>query len=303
MHKLLFPIAFCLLLLSGNRSSAQNLRFKQVLKNNSQTITDLAQDKQGVFWLSTFDKGLQRYDGINLRSYVNDPRNPNSIAAGPILNLYIDPNNIIWTAMLGSGLERFDPATITFTHFRHNAKDASSLSNDTVTNIFEDHLGDLWVSTLGGLNVLNKKTGKFIHYRNEPNDAASICHNESFEMFEDRKGVLWINGIILIRGEGPKSGALNRFDRATGKFTRFLQDPTNPNSNIPGKSIQNIYEDSKNNFWIATDAGLYNMDRSTGKFTRYYPDPFNSSTLSQTPVAEKIVSSINFITEDSSGAL
>src|SRR5204863_8717964 len=79
--------------------------------------------------------------------------------------------------------------------------------------------------------------------------------------------------------------------------------PANPNSNIHGKIITNIYEDSKNNFWVATDAGLYNMDRSTGKFIRYYPDPFNSGILSQIPVAEKIVSAINFITEDSSGAL
>ena len=120
MHKLLFPLAFCLLLLSGNRSSAQNLRFNPVLKNNSETITAIAQDKQGVFWFSTLDKGLQRYDGVNLKSYVNDPRNPNSIAAGPILNLFIDTNNIIWVAMLGSGLERFDPATAIFTHFRNN---------------------------------------------------------------------------------------------------------------------------------------------------------------------------------------
>jgi signal transduction histidine kinase/ligand-binding sensor domain-containing protein len=302
MHKLISIVTVCLLL-SGNKSAAQNLRFNQVLKNNSQTITDIAQDKLGVFWLSTYDMGLQRFDGINLKSYVNDPRNPNSITAGSILRLIIDNNNIIWMAMLGSGIERFDPATNMFTHFRQDAKDATSLSNDTVTNIFEDHLGDLWVCTLGGLNVLNKKTGKFTSYWNDPVDATSISHNETFEIFEDKQGALWIYGTIFTPGEGPKGGVLNRFDRASGKFIRFLQDPAKPNSNIPGKSIQNIYEDSKNNFWIATDAGLYNMDRSSGKCTRYYPDPLNSSTLSQTPVAEKIVSGISFITEDSSGAL
>jgi hypothetical protein len=34
--------------------------------------------------------------------------------------------------MMGSGLEKFDPATNTFTHFRHDPKNASSLICDTV---------------------------------------------------------------------------------------------------------------------------------------------------------------------------
>src|SRR6187401_1500635 len=133
MKKLFFLITICFLLFYGNILHAQELRFNQVLKNSSRSITDFAQDKQGVFWLSTFDKGLQRYDGVSLKSYANDPRNLNSVAAGAMINLHIDADNIIWMAMIGSGLERFDPATKTSTHYRHKAGDISSLSNDTVT--------------------------------------------------------------------------------------------------------------------------------------------------------------------------
>src|SRR6187399_1807099 len=121
MHKLFFSFTFCFLLITGNKSFAQDLRFNLVLKNSSGSISDMEQDKQGVIWFSTYDKGLQRYDGVNIRSYTNDPRNLNSIAAGPIFSLFIDADNVIWMAFISSGVDRFDPATNTFTHFRHNS--------------------------------------------------------------------------------------------------------------------------------------------------------------------------------------
>ena len=151
MRKFFCRIVFCLLLLCLNRLHAQDLRFTQVIKNTAAQISDIAQDKQGYLWIATRDQGLKRYDGINFKVYTNDPRNPNSLASGLPNRLFIDAENMIWIGMVGSGLEKFDPATNTFTHFKHDTKSTFSLSNDTVVSILEDHLGDLWVGTLGGL--------------------------------------------------------------------------------------------------------------------------------------------------------
>ncbi|MBC7874785.1 MAG: hypothetical protein H7Y01_12355, partial [Ferruginibacter sp.] len=298
----LFSVIFFLLLLPGNGLHAQEIRFNQV-RNITLQISQMAQDKQGFLWISTYDQGLKRYDGINLKSYTNDPRNSNSISGITTLDLFIDAENMIWMGMLGTGLDKFDPATNTFTHFRHDPKDASSLSNDTVTCILEDHLGNLWVGTSGGLDLLDKKTGKFRHYISDVNDPTSLSNREVYKIFEDKKGVLWVGCWPFNFVKGPYNGGLNRFDRNTGKFTRYLHDPSNPYS-IGDNRIKYIYEDSHQNFWIATlEAGLYNLDRNTGKFTRYYVDPLHSGTLSQTPVSEKISPSLNFITEDITGAL
>jgi len=171
---------------------AQDIRFNQVVKNVNGQISDIAQDNQGFLWITTFDQGLKRYDGISIRSYTNDQRNPNSIASGYIITLFIDADNIIWMGILGSGLEKFDPATNTFTHFRHDPKDVSGLSNDTVSSVLEDHLGNLWVGTSNGLDLLDRKTGKFTHYSHDMNDPSSLSHREVFKVFEDKKGELWI---------------------------------------------------------------------------------------------------------------
>ncbi len=302
MRKLFFRITI-FLLFCGKTLHAQEFRFNRVLKNELVQPGQIIQDNQGVLWISDFSKGLMRYDGVNLRTYSNDPDNPTSISPGTIIRMMIDRENNIWIGMLGKGLDRLDPATNTFTHFRHNPKDASSLSNDSVMQVLEDHSGNLWVGTFNGLNLLNRKTGKFTHYRNDPNDPLSISHNNIYDMYKDKKEVLWVVAAKFSFGTGPTGSTVNRFDKSTGKFTRYLQDPTNPNSSIPGKGIHVMYEDRINNFWIGTDVGLYNMNRSTGKCTRYYPDPLKPGVLGEAPVAEKIATRINMITEDSSGAL
>src|SRR6187399_1124080 len=299
MRKLFFPMVFCLLLSWINSLHAQDLRFTQVTKSLS-NVFDMAQDKQGYLWIATQNQGLKRYDGINFKSYTNDPRDHNSMVNGVPFRLLIDAENMIWIGMMGSGLEKFDPATNTFTHFRFDPKNAFSLSGDSVTSILEDHLGNLWIGTFRGLNMLDRKTGKFVHYNNDVNDPSSLSYNSVAKIFEDKKGELWIG---CMKSNDPEKGGLNRFDRKTGKFTRYLHDSLNPKS-LPDNRIWDIYEDKDGNFWIASwIAPFFKMDRNTGEFTRYYPDPLHSGTLSQTPVSEKILSFISFVTEDSSGAL
>ena len=61
-------------------------------------------------------------------------------------------------------------------------------------------------------------------------------------------------------GEGlPEDGGLNRFDRTTGKFIRYLHDPVNPNS-LASNKVKAMFEDSKGNFWVGTAGnGLHIM--------------------------------------------
>ena len=292
-------MVFCLLLSWINSLHAQDLRFTQVTKSLS-NVFDMAQDKQGYLWIATRDQGLKRYDGINFKVYTNDPRNLNSLVNGVPFRLFIDAENMIWIGMLGSGLDKFDPATNTFTHFRHDPKNAFSISGDSLTSILEDHLGNLWIGTDDGLDMLDRKTGKFVHYKNDVNDRSSLSYNKVSKIFEDKKGELWIGCMHL---NDRSKGGLNRFDRKTGKFTSYLHDSLNAKS-LPDNRIYDMYEDKDGNFWIASwDAPFFKMDRNTGEFTRYYPDPLHSDTLSQVPVSEKILPYASFITEDISGAL
>jgi ligand-binding sensor domain-containing protein len=53
-------------------------------------------------------------------------------------------------------------------------------------------------------------------------------------MIEDSFGNFWV---------GTRGGGLNLFDRSTGKFTAYRNDPNNPNT-LSNDRIWNMYEDS-----------------------------------------------------------
>ena len=134
---------------------------------------------------------------------------------------------LIWIGTFGKGLDRFDPSSGAFRHYGHNAKDETELTNDTVTAILQDHQGILWVGTHGGLSRLDSRTGKFIHYRHHANDSASLSNNQVRALYEDRQGALWIGtgSPYADDGGGPEEGGLNRMNKQTGTFTRYLYDP------------------------------------------------------------------------------
>jgi ligand-binding sensor domain-containing protein len=64
---------------------------------------------------------------------------------------------LIWAGTTGHGLNRFDPDTERFTHYRHDPANPRSLSNDTVVCICEDRTGTLWIGTTKGLDRFDRQ--------------------------------------------------------------------------------------------------------------------------------------------------
>ena len=95
------------------------------------------QDLEGYMWIGAYQAPLRRYDGYNYVTYSNDPLNSNSLAGNWVEALCASRDGFIWIGTWGYGLDRLDPATGNFKHFRYNTKDSNSLSNDTVRTILK----------------------------------------------------------------------------------------------------------------------------------------------------------------------
>ena len=215
----------------------------------------------------------------------------------------------LWLAPSGSGLDRLDPATGIFTHFRHNDNDPGSLVNDIVNVIIQDHEGTIWIGTDGGLEKFDPKTNKFFHYRHNVNDPSSLSCNVVTAIYEDKQETIWVGTGSAWYGTNPggdNNGGLNKLNKKTGKFTRYLHDEKDPHSLIDNR-VHAIFEDSHSNFWIGTAGdGLHTMDRTKGIFERHLYDPSHPYKLSRPPI-KKIdplaADHITFITEDNKGRI
>ena len=74
---------------------------------------------------------------------------------------------LLWLGT-SNGLDKLDPITGRFTHYRHDPDDAGSLSADRginkVRSITQDRAGSLWVQTSAGLDRFDPETGEATHY-------------------------------------------------------------------------------------------------------------------------------------------
>ena len=167
------------------------------------------------------------------------------------------------------GLDRLDPQSNGFTHYRNDPNDPASLSSDVVSTIFEDSRGALWIGTGGlgvagaGLNQFDRVTGKFTRYIHDPANAQTIAGNNISAIVEAPDGTLWIGmGGFSVEGAG-----LDRLDPQTGTFTHFKHDEAAPDS-LSADNVMDLVADEAGGLWISTyGSGLNRMEfAAPGRF-------------------------------------
>jgi ligand-binding sensor domain-containing protein/two-component sensor histidine kinase len=290
---------------------AQDIHFTPVdpPKDKRQpNIAGITQDSSGYLWLTTFN-GLYRYDGKQFISYQHDEKNSNSLAANGVGAICVDKDGTIWISPYGVGLDRFDPVTSTFTHYRHHVSDPCSLASDSVASLLVDQEGTLWVGTYRGLDKLDPKTGEFKHFAHNDKDPGSLSSHQVRTLYEDRQGTIWAGTGSPLSFDQPikGEGGLNRLDKKTGKFTRYMHDPNDPHTLIDNR-VCAIFEDSHGNFWVGTAGdGLHTMNRKTGKFERHLYSTAHPDRLSRPPLKNTLRNfaddNITFIIEDNAGRI
>jgi len=243
----------------------------------SQTrVLQIVQDDQGFMWFGS-QYGINRYDGYKFKVFKHEPGRTNSLSGVFISSLFKDRSGSLWVGC-DEFLDKFDPVTETFTHYRIDTKGAQG---DTVpvTHISQDHTGMLWLSTLRGLFRFDPSTGQTIRYRHDPNNPFSLSSDEVKQTGEDRTGTFWV---------GTSEG-LDAFDRGTGKVT--LHVPFHERREL------SFYEDRSGVFWIvhATGGGLEVFDRKTNTLTHY---SFNEGHLS-----DELPTGVMAMLEDRDGTL
>ncbi|MBN2213546.1 MAG: response regulator [Bacteroidales bacterium] len=194
----------------------------------------------------------------------------------------------------------------------------NGLSSNSVTCIYKDSRGFIWIGTTDGLNKYDGYN--FVVYKHNPSDTNSISDNFISAIIEDFSGNLWI---------GTQGSGLNAYDFYHDSFTTFYHDPEEENSICSNfiyhhnsllidkdtmlwigtdnglcsydikdgvfnhadfdieskngndiKDVRVIFEDDNNILWIGTDAGLIQYSKSNGKAELFENDMSNAGSVS-----------------------
>lgn len=132
-------------------------------KTNTSFTTTFFEDKEGRFWIVS-DKGVYLFDRVSGKYtlYSHNSKDPKSISTDgiAILCLLEDKAGRFWAATYGGGLDLFDRATGTFTHFTEK----DGLGSNYIKAMVEAKDGTLWMATLAGVSRFDPESRIFTSY-------------------------------------------------------------------------------------------------------------------------------------------
>ena len=255
-------LVFVLMLLLPLISSAQisEVRFRHISNEqglSNSTILCTFQDSRGFIWFGTRD-GLNRYDGVKVTIYKNDPKNIYSISDNFIRCIFEDDNHKLWIGTT-YGLNKFDPITDKFIVYRHT-KNKKTIAADLITGVCGAGGHNLWIATLGGgLDKLDIYTGVFKHFVNKKNQSNSLSCDSINYIYADTRKNLWVatqNGLDLLK---PGESTFSTFN-------------INSIKGVSTNGINSVAQDHSGNLWLGTTNNgvvVYNPDTKATRLFSY----------------------------------
>jgi ligand-binding sensor domain-containing protein len=134
--------------LSNKELSLIASELKKELKfENLQVINSVCKDRQGIFWIGTYGKGLYRYDPKTKSFTVLTEKDglPNSVVYGILL----DKEGYLWLST-NLGIAKFDPRTQTFRSY--TATDGLQSNEFNAGAYFQSKSGEMFFAGVNGLN-------------------------------------------------------------------------------------------------------------------------------------------------------
>ncbi len=157
-----------------------------------------------------------------------------------------DKDGVVWMGIEGVGLCKYDGHD--FTLFEHDPSDPKSLSNNNVESLLIDSQGRIWVGTLYGLNLLDRKTNEFEHFFQDEAVTTNIVGDLVYDIIEDRDGVIWFGTVT----------GLCFLDETKNEFVEVVCH-TNEGLVITPR-VYDIFMDSFGFLWVSSKDGLFKLE-------------------------------------------
>ncbi|ALJ06120.1 hypothetical protein APS56_13710 [Pseudalgibacter alginicilyticus] len=256
---------------------------------SGKALTALIKDSQNNIWIGTYNSGVDFLDRHRKKfehyqiNFREDGLFNNNIRA-----MFQDSNGSIWIGTKeGGGLSKFNRSEGTFTHYKPNDENPSSLGDDYVFSIEELDPKHLMIGTLkGGLDILNIETGDFVH--NVFNKDTPV-YNMVYVIHKDMKGNIWmdygsqfckflpqkktieiVKGVVRVKcitdededhiWLGTYESGLFLFNTTTKELTKY---------DVGSSEIISLKKDVNGDLWIGTKSGLICKQANTTDYVTY----------------------------------
>lgn len=176
-----------------------------------------------------------------------------------------DHKGMMWIGT-ANGLDRYDG--FNFVVYKNISGDSTSISDNVIRTLFEDHDKNLLIGSEIGLSKYVREKDQFLNYFYDKSSPLKNIKCSVSSIIEDKAGNLWLGTTV----------GLIYFDRGKNRITQFMHDASDPGS-ISNDHVEYLLIDKKENFWIATRSGLNLFDKEKGTFRHISSDDAGNNLL------------------------
>ncbi|MBN2092326.1 histidine kinase, partial [candidate division KSB1 bacterium] len=241
-------------------------------------------DSKNNLWVGSYSNGLALLDKLSgeFISYQNNPQDSYSLSNNKVQSVYEDRDGCLWIGTKGGGINKINPFSKYFQHYKKYLSPAEMQQTSEVNNImaiYEDHRGKLWLGSESGVNTLDRSP-----FTNNWNTILSLHSNQINSMIEDELGVFWIgttNGLIKY----------DPLKKQPEWYTFYEHESARKHALF----VYTLLIDQSGLLWMGTHQGLYCFNRQNETYNRFFHNSEQINTLSDNRVFSLLESSFGML--------
>ncbi len=241
-----------------NPSDAMNMANVQSRHMIGGTILSMYQPTPNRMWVG-HTSGIDVYDlsGQQLvRSFRNDPTNPDSLTASEIRALLMDRAGSLWVGSFGGGIQRVNMADDSFRVIRQERGSSDSINSInvlSVTSVLELANGQLWLGTAAnGVSILDTSL-KSISTLHQKLPGERLSDDMVTGLAQTTAGTVWV---------GTERNLFRYVDNQSGLRRDAASD------GLQGASVRRLLSGKRGELWIGSTDGLFVLEADESSITR-----------------------------------
>jgi ligand-binding sensor domain-containing protein/signal transduction histidine kinase len=290
---------------NGQQKQFRKYSVEDGLSNN--TVSSLLQDKKGYIWVGTRD-GLNRFDGYNFKKFQLVANDSNSLGGDFVHAIHESNNGDLWVGT-DKGLFEYHPKEETFKLIDEHLNYIRDIKENKENEIWFLS-GKTFYTDMSLYKYDKKKKSIYKYPKKEHSNTTSICispdgtlwcgqsngyiekYNRgdnsftSYKIFKESENAQLqtiekiypiSQNLILI---GTSHYGLKLFNTTTGSYN----DIPIYNPDQTSIFVRDILKYSEDEYWLATESGIFIWNYKTGQYTILTKDYSNPYAISDNSV-------------------
>ncbi|MFT4926655.1 MAG: ligand-binding sensor domain-containing protein/GGDEF domain-containing protein [Phenylobacterium sp.] len=279
-------------------------------------IKALIQTSDSHIWAGTKGGGIGVFD---LQGRFVKAVNAEQFGHLLINALHQDKQGNIWIGTVGDGLIKTNILGDDFVDYHFNVNDGQTISSNTISAIYQDGNGRLWVATDRGLSIYDQQLDGFRRYNHAIANANSLANDVVLTFFEGQNQMMWIGTFSGVNRWDPNMATFSQYHSlrypvlTNDNITSFTQQQADKvyfstysggvyqlsvsDNQIIGLPFNKVLKDLRimallidgDDLWVGTrTSGLHKVNLNSGSITQYQHDASNEASISANSVTDII---------------